>query len=493
MKIAVAALSYETNSFAPGRTSIDTFERVLLTSGAAVLTAGAGRDAVSGARQAAAAAGAELIPVFRSSGGSGPIVAAEAHHALKARIVEGIAAVRDRVDGIYLALHGAMVAEGCEDVEGDLLASVRECAGQAMPIGVSCDMHCHFTDLMASATACVAGYQTCPHVDQFETGARAMRLLAGAVSGRTRPVLRYRKIPLLASSECHDTNAGPVQEVMARLHEIEAAEGVLDATLFLTQPWLDVRELGWTAVVVTDAMAESAQDKADCLARMLWDRRGRTLLPKTPIGEALSMAEAAPAGRGPVVLSDGADSPSAGSSGDGVALLRALQQDPRITGPVLLSVTDAPAVIACLAAGVGAQVSMTVGGTLAPQYGDPVQVAGRVVTLCEGRYTSSYTSGPADVGRVAVIESGDISLVVTEFPASMLDQQLYLRVGLDPGQARLVQVKSAGGYRAHYSPIAQAMIDIDTRGAADSDLTRLPFTRPRRPLWPFDRDFGEPW
>lgn len=493
MNIAVAGLSYETNSFAPGVTSIDTFKRVLFTGGNAVLTAGAGQDTISGARQVADAAGVELTPVFTSTGGSGPIVTADAHHALKTRLVQGIAAVQDRVDGIYLALHGAMVAQGCEDVEGDLLRAVRDCVGTSMPIAVSCDLHCHFTDLMASGTACITGYQTCPHIDQFETGARAMRLLLGAVSGRTTPVLRYRKIRMMSSSEAHDTTEGPVQEVMARLHEIETEEGVLDATLFLTQPWLDVTELGWTALVVTDGDPELAQDRADSLARMLWDRRTRTLVPKTPISTALSIVASAPADGGPVVLSDGADSTSAGSSGDGVALLTALLEDRRIDGPVILSVTDAPGVIACFEAGVGATVSRTIGGTLAPQYCEPVQVDGRVVTLCEGRYVSKYSKGPANVGRVAVIESGNISIVVTEFPASMLDHQLYLRVGLDPREARLVQVKSAGGYRAFYSPIAQEMIDIDTRGAADSDLTRLPFTRPRRPLWPFDQDIDEPW
>ena len=491
LRVGVASLVYETNSFCPGVADLEEFTTRSFVEGPDVLTFGHGIDEIAGAAEVAAARGLVLVPTTAAGAASGPTVTAGAAQQLIRRLLDGLAAAGP-LDAVYLRLHGAMVSEDRDDVEGDILEGVRALVGPGVPIAVSCDLHCHFTDRMAAVTPLIAGYQTCPHIDFVETGRRAMNLLAAALDGAT-PVLRYRKVRMMASSEGHDTERGPLVPVIERLHAIEREPGVLDATVFLTQPWLDVRELGWTALVVTDGDPGLAQERADELAGMMWDRREDVLLRKTTLDAALERIRVSAPDERPFIVADGADSCSAGAAGDGVVLLSRLLESP-IDGPAMLIVTDEPAATACHAAGVGATVTVPVGATVTHQFFSPTSLTGRVVTLTDGRFRSLYPPADVDVGPTAVVETdGGIAVVITTRKANQLDYELYRHVGLDLSAAKLVQVKSAGGYRAFYEPLAFECIDLATPGPADSRLPRLPFTRPWSPLFPFDESVPEPF
>ncbi|NJC72933.1 M81 family metallopeptidase [Planosporangium thailandense] len=484
-RVAFASLMYETNTFAPGPQGLDAFRASTYADGAEVLTVGQGLDSIAGALAVARANGVDVVPTTAAGAMSGPTVAAGVYPFLRDRLLAGLAPLRGQVDGIYLQLHGAMVAEDEPDVEGDLLSAVADLMG--VPVAASFDLHCHFTARMAGATPLIAGYHTLPHVDMVSTGERAMRLLLAALDG-ARPVIAWRNVPMITSSEGQDTNHPPISEVMARLHEIKQEPGILDASLFMTQPWLDVPELGWTAVVVADGAGELAQRRADEIAQLVWDRRHRVLAPKLPIDEALVRAAVIPAGRGPVVIGDGADSVSAGSTGDGAEVLAALSRAD-LTARAQVIVTDAPAARRLAEAGIGSEVTLRLGGRLAPQFHTPVEVTGTVVTVTNGRYESLYPPVPVDLGTAVVLRVGrHLHVVVTERPASQLDYQLYLHVGLDPRDAAVVVTKSAGGYRAFFEPIAAECLDVATRGPSDSRIELMPFTRVPRPLYPLDPD-----
>lgn len=491
-RVAVAGITFESNSFAPGLTEIDAFERYLIAEGEAVLHAGLGKDEIAGAAVVAKEYGIELVPVFAADGGCGPTVSDATYFYLKEKLFTALAKTLDSVDGVYLRLHGAMTTETVEDVEGDLIQTLRAMVGPDFPIAVSCDLHAHFTKKMAEGTTLIAGYQTCPHIDIYETGARAMRLMVAALKNSKPPVLSYRKVKLMASAEGHDTTFGPMREVLDRLHEIEKLPGVLDATVYCTQPWLDVEELGWSALVVTDNDPQQGQALADELAQMMWDRRERVLFTKEKINDAIDEVRGSEPGQRPYILADGSDSTSAGSTGDSNYLLTYLLENP-IDELVYMTITDADVASQCFAAKVGGSVSAEIGGTLSPRFFTPVKVTGTVVTLCDGVYQSKYPSKIFNAGATAVLKVGNIYIVITSKPAFMLDYQLYLRVGLDFTTAKVVQVKSAGGYRAYYEPLAFKCIDIATPGPSDSRLPKLPFTKPRRPLWPFDREISDPW
>ena len=491
-RVAVAGITFESNSFAPGLTEIDAFERYLIAEGDAVLQAGLGKDEIAGAAVVAKEYGIELVPVFAADGGCGPTVSDATYFYLKEKLITALAKTLDSVDGVYLRLHGAMTTETVEDVEGDLIQTLRAMVGPDFPIAVSCDLHAHFTKKMAEGTSLIAGYQTCPHIDIYETGARAMRLMVAALKNPKPPVLSYRKVKLMASAEGHDTTFGPMREVLDRLHEIEKLPGVLDATVYCTQPWLDVEELGWSALVVTDNDPQKGQVLADELAQMMWDRRERVLFTKEKVNDAIDEIRVSEPSQRPYILADGSDSTSAGSTGDSNYLLTYLLQNP-IDELVYMTITDADVASQCFAAKVGGSVAAEIGGTLSPRFFTPVKVTGTVVTLCDGVYQSKYPSKIFNAGATAVLKVGNIYIVITSKPAFMLDYQLYLRVGLDFTTAKVVQVKSAGGYRAYYEPLAFKCIDIATPGPSDSRLPKLPFTKPRRPLWPFDREISEPW
>jgi microcystin degradation protein MlrC len=491
-KVAVAGITFESNSFAPGLTQMDAFERYLLVEGEEVLTAGLGMDEIAGAASVARELGIELVPIFAADGGCGPTVSDTTYRILKEKLFSSLSAVLDSVDGVYLRLHGAMTTESIEDVEGDLIETLRGLVGPDFPIAVSCDFHGHFTNKMAEGTPLIAGYQTCPHIDFFNTGARAMRLMGSALSQSETPILSYRKTKLMASSEGHDTSFGPMREVLDRLHEIEKLPGVLDATVFCTQPWLEVTELGWSALVVTENDPILGQSLADELALMMWDRRERVLFSKEKIEDLIEEINRSEPSDRPFVLADGSDSPSAGSQGDGNYLLKHLLENP-INDTVYMTLTDASAATKCFDAGVGGELTTEIGGTLSPKFFTPALVTGTVVTLCDGIYQSKYPSKIFNAGPTAVLRVGDICIVVTSKPAFMLDYQLYLRVGLDFTTAKAVQVKSAGSYRAYYESLAYKCIDFASPGPSDSRLPKLPFTKPRRPLWPFDRDIVDPW
>lgn len=493
--ILVASMYHEVNSFVPGVTTLEEIHRNGWATGPESLLLGNGADPAAGAAEVARDAGVELIPVLMALGKSGPLVEDRAYEAIRDVILSGVREHRDGIDGVYLALHGAMTTESLDGSDGPLIASVREVVGDAMPIAVSFDLHCHFTELIARSADIVAGFQTCPHVDMKETGERAMRLLLRAIETGTRPVMRYRKIRMTASSEHHDTRRGPMHEVMLRRAEIERETG-LDITILPTQPWIDAPGVGWSVVAVgasdSEVDGDEAQRCVDELATMLWERRERFLVHKTPIDEVLALLRAGPPDTGPIVVSDGADSTSAGSTGDGVSMLRALVES-GASARTVLSVTDPAVSERCFATGVGARVDVELGGRLSPSFHRPVRVSGIVESLHDGRYQSIYPPFPMDVGRTAVLAVGPIKVVITERPAFLLDMALYRHVGLEPSGFDLVIVKSAGGYREHYEPIASRVFDIDTTGPAASDLTRLPFRKLDRPLWPFDPDLEESW
>jgi microcystin degradation protein MlrC len=383
-----------------------------------------------------------------------------------------------------------MSTESLDDPEGDLIRSVREIVGPNVPIVVSLDLHAHVTALTTDNADGITALQTHPHVDMYSNGTRAMRLLVRAIKGEVKPVVAERKIRMMTSAETHNTTVGPMSEIMGRALEMEKEPGILAASIIMTQPWMDVHELGWSTIVVADGDRSLAQAKADELAMMCWERRERFLVHKTPIKEAVEKSLRG-AGK-PWVLADSSDSVTGGSNGDGNLLLKELlamnYQDTAI-----MTITDPEAAAACFAAGVGATVTIPVGGKLTPGFYKPVTVTGAVTTLWDGKHMSALTPMPVDIGRTAVLQVGGIRILLSEHKAATIDAQAYRGAGLEPKDFKIVQVKSPGGFRTIYGPFSAGIFELEAVGPSDSDLPRLPFKRIWRPLWPWDMNLEKPW
>lgn len=494
-KVFVGGVMHELNSFIEGTLGLETFERLGLHRGAAVISESSG-DCVDGASEVAAQRNIELIPSVYGFAGAGPAVEESVYQALVDELLAALRSHVDEIDAVYLPLHGAMGTTRRDDPEGDLIHEVRAIVGPDRPIAVTLDLHTHMTDRMIAGADILVGFRTCPHTDIRETGVRAMSLLADTLDGAVRPVAAHRKIRLMTSSEAHDTTFGPLTPMQGLARQIEARPGVLSVSILATQPWMDVAGLGWSATVITDADPDLAQQCADELAQALWDARDTFHVVKTPIADAVAVAQRMaqdPTTTGPLVVADGADSTSAGSSGDGTNLLAYLLEH-AIDLDTMLVVTDAAAAQAASAAGQGAVIDVELGGTLSPRFFSPLTVRdAQVVHVASGRYRSLYPPTMIDPGATAILRVRNIHIVVTEHPVFQLDLEPFRRVGLEPANAQLVQAKSAGGFRAYYQPVAGDILDLDTTGPCDSDLTRLPFTHIDRPLWPWDLDLDQPW
>lgn len=490
-RVLVGAIRHEVHSFVGGTTGRAAFERRLLAEGPAMFRDVDG-SLVDGALRAARARDLEMLPSLLADVGAGPPIEEACYRELADRILEAVADHRDDVDAIYLPLHGAMATTEREDPEGDLLREVREIVGPDLPIAVSLDLHAHLTDAMADAANLIVGFRTCPHTDIVETGERTLHALADILERGHTAVTAQRKIRLLSSAEAHDTTFGPLAPMQARARELEREPGVIAVSIFATQPWMDVANIGWSVTVTTDGDRQDAQRHADTLARELWEQRERYRVVKTPIPEVLEFASRSRDDPAPVVVSDGADSPSAGGHGDGNALLRYIVEH-EVDLAVLLIIADDVAVHRAKDAGEGAVIDLELGGRDAPTFFTPLPLTAEVLRITDGRYRSTYPPVPIDCGVTAVLKVRRSTVVVTEHKVPQVDLAPFARLGLDLDDFDLVQVKSAGAYRAAYAPRAADVVDLDATGPCDSDLTRLPFRRIGRPLWPFDPDLEHPW
>lgn len=498
-RVLVGGIRHELNSFVPGTVGMDVYERMGIQEGRAIIDQPT--SSMIGAVDVARSRGIELVPTLSSHGGAGGRVDDAAYADLAGRLLERAAAEVEKapVDGVYLHLHGAMATTTMDDPEADLIEKVRAIVGPDVPIAVSLDLHAHFTDRMAKETDLVVGFRTCPHIDVVETGARLMESLADMLTGVRGPraTTVQRKIPLIASAEAHDTTFGPLTAMQARARELEQTPGVLAISIFATQPWMDVPDIGWSAVVSTDGDVDLARKAADTLARELWDRRDLYDVVKTPITDVLADAVARNGEGGPVVASDGPDSPTAGAAGDGTAMLSHIVETHNDVRALML-ITDPVSVDTAIAAGPGAVVDFELGGRITTDFYTPLPVRAEVLSVHpdgddgdepEGTGTSTMFK----LGNTAVLRVRNTTVVVTEFKADGRKIFPYSQHGLDPRDFALVHVKSAGAYREEYEPIASVVYDLDTEGPCDSDLTRLPYKRISRPLWPFDRDITQPW
>lgn len=487
-RILLAQFRQESHSFVPGVTTREDFELNGVRRGAESLQRVGNRE-TDGYLDAAEEMGAELIPIIDIGSLSGPKLADATFEDFMAEITAGVRDTLGSFDGVMLGLHGAMVTESHEDAEGEILARVRDIVGPDVPIAATFDLHTHMTARMAEMADIVVGYQTCPHVDLRRTGRAAMEILIRTLRGEVKPAISIRKIRMMTSSETHDDRVFPNNQVVGMLHAAEEDDRVLAASIFCTQPWLDLTELGWTSVVVTDDDRGLGQETADAIARKAWDLRDEYIVDKMDVDEAIDLALAS---EGLFAFSEGADSTTAGGLGDGNLLLKALLRR-QVEEPCILMVCDPEAAAACVEAGIGATVTVELGGKLNPAFYSPVEVTGTVRTLTDGRYMNHYGGiRPIEMGPTAVLQVGSLSIMIPTHKPRMVDYQAYLSVGLDPLLARIVQPKSAGAYREYYEKIATC-VDIDVPGPAGSDLTALPFTRIPRPMWPWDPDLTEPW
>jgi microcystin degradation protein MlrC len=484
VRIAVAEIAQETDSFSPLRADLKDFEAYGLYLGREILDRMPGVGPVGGFLQVAAGQGTpvDLVPIIRAWGSAGGAITRETLDFLTARLVEGLEQ-SPPLDGVFLSLHGAAAAEGEDDVEGSLLQTVRGVVGDAIPVVVALDHHANITRKMVDHASALIGHETQPH-DPPATGRKAARVLFRVLGGEVRPTVAWRKIPMITPQDQFLTAEGPMKEWFDLAREMERRPGVLDVSPYPMQPWLDVAEGGWSVVAHTDndpelakALAAEMADRAWALREQFW-ASGR-VAPDEAVRRAVA------AERGLVILSDTGDSVYGGAPGDNTCILRALL-DAQVACPAFVPVVDGEALDAATAAGVGAGVTIDVGGKIDREFSRPVRIAGKVAAVSNGLTVDLHDRGVCDLRRTALLRAGSVFIALLGHRSFAINHPvLYNHLGLDLADAKVVVVKTASNFQ-FFSRWRSGLIRVDSPGTTQSDLTAFTWKRLPRPIYPLD-------
>ncbi len=492
MRLFLAMMSHETNTFSNVPTDRAQFEaRDLHYGGEIVETYRGTGTCLGGMIEAAERHGVTLVPSVAAAASPAGRVTADIYRHVKDRMLADLRAA-GRLDGVLLDLHGAMVPEGLDDGEGDLIAAVREAVGPGVPIAVTLDLHGNLSSAMVAGADLLHGYKTYPHIDMAERGVESAERLLEVVAGRLHPTAAFRKPPLLPPLGKQGTARGPMRLLYDRADQMERDPKVISISIFAGFPHADIPDAGLGIYVVTDGDQDLAERLADELARMAWEHRAEFLHTALPVKEAVAKALAAP-GR-PIVLADMADNTGGGAAGDGTEILRELIRV-GARSAVVACLWDPAAVKACAAAGVGQRVTVDVGGKVDNRHGAPLRVTGTVRTLSDGRFVHKgpmMHGLPGRLGTTAVLDVDDIRVILISYRWQTLDPEMIRFVGLDPLAEKIVVVKSTIHYRAAFEPIAKEIIEVDAPGLSSSNLSRFAFERVRRPIFPLDPETAFP-
>jgi microcystin degradation protein MlrC len=487
MRVFVAMFAHETNTFSTIATDRRQFEARDLRYGGEILEAYAGTGTcLGGMIDTARERGVTLLPSVATAASPAGLVTRDFYDDIERRILTDLRTAGP-LDGVLLDLHGAMVPHGLEDGEGHLLRHVREAVGPRVPIAVTLDFHANVTREMVREATLLHGYKTYPHVDMAERGREATERLLDVATGRTRPTVAHRQPALLPPIGAQQTARGPMRRLLAMAEKMERDPAVVSVSVFAGFPLADIRDAGLSVYVVTDNDQALADRLADELADTAWTHRQEFVHHALAVEDAVAAALASD-GR-PVVLADMADNTGGGAAGDTTALLRELLRVGARPSTVAC-VWDPEAAAACVRAGVGATVTLGVGGKIDPRHGAPVTVSGRVRTLSDGRFVHKgpmFRGLEGRLGPTAVLDVDGVKIILISLRWQTLDPEMLRFVGIDPLGERIIVVKSTIHYRAAFEPIARRIIEVDAPGLSSSNLTRFAFTRVRRPIFPLDQ------
>jgi microcystin degradation protein MlrC len=481
-RVALAGFLHETNTFAPSRADLASFVQgggyMPMARGAALMEAGRGINlGIGGAVEHGEAAGWDLKPVLWCGAIPSAHVMQDAYNLISDEIVVGIVGAMP-LDGVFLDLHGAMVAEHEDDGEGALIARVRAVVGPDVPIAVALDLHGNITAQMVDTADVLVGFRTYPHVDMAETGRRAAVQL-DALMTRGAPFAKaFRRLDFLIPIAWQSTVMEPAAGIYDRMAALEGGD-VASVSFFPGFPAADFAGCGPTVVAygTTQASADAAADAvAADVNRAEPAFAGKAYDPDAGVAEAIRIAATASK---PVVIADTQDNPGAGGDSNTTGMLRALVRADAQRAAIGI-IVDPAAAAAAHAAGQGAVIDIALGGFSNITGDSPFQERFTVETLSDGKFIASgpfYGGAPLDLGPSACLRIGDVRVVVSSHKAQMADQQMYRFVGIEPTAQAILVNKSSVHFRADFQPIAETILVCTAPGPMPISPASLPWTR----------------
>jgi len=484
MKMVIAEVMHETNTFSNVPTTRDLFELWEWARGEEIVSAHRGvRDFLGGMVDAAEQRGIEVVGAFAASAYPAGTITSETYEALRDELLSGIAKAGD-VDAICLSLHGAGVAEGIDDLEGALLKAVRQQVGYEIPLIVTLDLHGNITDQMIDEADILLGVHLYPHTDCYERGMEAVELAEKMVQGTLVPRMYRAKLPLIVPTST--TNISPAKDINDLCYQWEQKPGVIDCAFFHGFPYTDIPELGVTVVAVANGDAELAKQAAEDVARVIWEKREEFALDILSPQEGLELAKAATAY--PVVINETADNPGGGTPGDGTYLLRAMLEAD-LQDACFGFIYDPEVAALAHEKGVGSTIQVKLGGKTDQLHGAPIELTAYVKALTDGSFITSSPMGrgtPVHLGKSVRLQANGVDILVCSVKTQVLDEQVFLLHGIDVTKYKIVSLKSSQHFRASFEPIAAQIITVDSPGLTTLQFTSFDYKRLNRPVYPLD-------
>lgn len=477
----------ETNRYATGLTALENFKIRNLTFG---------EDAIRARYQGSKTEISAFFDVFdplddyrfvapvTMSASPGPVVAQEAWQLFMDELTRVIDK-EPQIDGVLLALHGAMATEEMEDAEGEILERLRNLVGSNVPIMTTLDLHVNMTQKMVDNADALFVYDRYPHIDGYETGLRAAKCMLQTLEGRQKPVMAWKKLdfilPYMPDGE--PVFAPFLQQAQALRDSGELINVSICHGFFAS----DIYEQGVAVIAVADGDHALAQKTADELGDALFAAR-KTLRRKFYTAEE-AVREAMNSDRFPVVLADVSDNPGSGASTDATLLLKTMLEM-KVTNAAMAVMYDPETVKQSIAAGVGSTIAVKLGGKVAPEVtGGPIECTAYVKAITDGRFRirDKMNQGIiANFGDCVLLKIEGVQVIVCSYHTQPYDLEIFRHIGIQPQDMKILMVKSAAHFRASYGQIAAKILDVETPAQAPQNPEMLPLERSRHPIYPLD-------
>jgi len=478
MKLFTALLGTETNTFSPFLTGMQNFEQTYLIRGgqhadppaATALPLIRWREMA----QANGWAVAEGLAAFAVPAGT---TIRAVYEELRDELLAEVQAAMP-LDAVLLYMHGAMVAQGYDDCEGDITERVRGIVGPDIPIGVELDLHCHLTQQLVDNADAVITYKEYPHIDPPDRAVELFQIIADAVAGKSQPITSLHDCNMIG---VYHTTQEPVKSFVAKMKSLEGKEGVLSISLGHGFPWGDVPDLGTRILVVTDNQPEKGAALAQQLGDEFYAMRD-TVQPNYYTIDS-SLDAALEIDGGPVVLADVSDNSGGGAPNDSTFFLRRILER-GVENAAIGCIWDPILVAVAMELGEGVEADLRIGGKMGPMSGDPVDLRVRIGKIVPNAF-QIFGQGRAKLGdSVALHGPNGLDIVLITHRTQTFSPHVFSNVGIDPTQKKILVVKSMQHFYAGFEPIAKRIIHVSTPGTLVPDMAQIPFTRARTDLWP---------
>lgn len=489
-RVLAARFMHETNTFSKVPTDMAAFRRRDFHLENEIPSAyRSTRSALGATFEAADKFGWTLMhPVSASANPSG-IVTRAAFDEIAGMIVEA-AKRQGPIDGALLHLHGAMVVEGYEDGEGELLKRLRAAIGRDVPVMVTLDLHANVSEDMANHASALIAFRTYPHIDMYERAWQGAELLERAMRGEIHPKTIVARRPTIYGLNHGRTQSGPMVEALAKADAVEERGDALVVSLCAGFTRADIRDVGPTVTITTDGASPKAEAIAREFTEFIWETREFNSAKLLPITEVIELARKGKPGEKPLVIADYTDNPGGGGYGDATALLKAMVEAD-LPSVAFHAICDPDAVQQGIKAGIGARATLTLGGKTDPRMGGgPLTLTGEVTCLSNGKFVAYGPMGGGvarDYGLSLVFRVGGIDIVVITNNGQATDLGQFTSLGVDPTRYQTVAVKSMHHFRAAFEPISRQVVLVDTGSLCSEIYTTELFRKVRRPIHPLDR------